>query len=124
MKWLHSCEYVSDTRAAGTTEHWMTPREFELVQRGDCEDHALWAWRKCVDLLIPARFAWGLYRDSPHAWVQVHGRIRTVLETTAKGRDRSGIITHPSHVARYATAVSVDRHGRFYKHDLRRRRRP
>src|SRR5206468_1776880 len=31
-------------------DFWQHPRTFERLRAGDCEDFAIWAWRKLVDL--------------------------------------------------------------------------
>jgi hypothetical protein len=115
MSWLRAnCEYISDARATGTSEHWMPPDEFERVRRGDCEDHALWAWRRCLDLRLPTRIAWGPLRRQMHAWVQIHERPFTILETTAK--DEGGFVRDPEGLFEYHTEISVDGAGTFYRH--------
>jgi hypothetical protein len=48
--WLLGCEYVSDPELFNEPDFWQHPRTFEQLRRGDCEDHALWAWRKLVEL--------------------------------------------------------------------------
>jgi hypothetical protein len=48
--WLLSCEYVRDPELFHEADFWQHPRTFEQLRRGDCEDHALWAWRKLVEL--------------------------------------------------------------------------
>ena len=78
VEWLVNCEYASDEALFGRREHWQHPTTFERLRRGDCEDHALWAWRKLLELGIDAEFVVGrkLYDDPEipatkggHAWV-------------------------------------------------------
>jgi hypothetical protein len=75
LAWLGTCEYTSDHEAYQVTDFWQHPRTFELMRRGDCEDFALWAWRKLVELGIDAAFVVGYALVEPeagrrHAWVQ------------------------------------------------------
>jgi predicted transglutaminase-like cysteine proteinase len=46
LDWLFSCKYVTDSMSQGVLDHWQHPVDFESSKAGDCEDHALWAWRK------------------------------------------------------------------------------
>ena len=55
---------------------WQQPCAFEQSRRGDCEDFALWAWRKLVEMGVDAEFYVGrvMCGDDPvsarqHAWV-------------------------------------------------------
>ena len=55
---------------------WQHPVTFEQLRCGDCEDFALWAWRKLADIGIDAEFYVGrvVVDDEPgvdrqHAWV-------------------------------------------------------
>ncbi|MEM9773413.1 MAG: transglutaminase domain-containing protein [Chloroflexota bacterium] len=94
--WLQSCEYVRDQMQFDKDDHWLKPSQFEEMKRGDCEDHALWAWAKLKSLNIPAEFVVGLQNPSGlgsfsrkrsinHAWLTLvkDGELH-VLETTAK----------------------------------------
>ena len=45
-RWLQQCQYVSDSDQFKQRDVWQHPGEFETRKKGDCEDHALWAWRK------------------------------------------------------------------------------
>jgi hypothetical protein len=74
LAWLRECEYVSDEDAYQVTDFWLHPSAFELQRRGDCEDFALWAWRKLVELGFDAEFVVGYATAGPaagrrHAWV-------------------------------------------------------
>ena len=93
--WLQGCEYVSDQEQFGQLDFWQHPVDFERRRKGDCEDHALWAWRKMVTLGHPAQFFLGRWqgneeqRPSFHAWVVFEwgGRphlMETVLKRTPK----------------------------------------
>jgi hypothetical protein len=76
VAWLHTCEYVSDLELFRERDFWQHPAVFENRRRGDCEDFALWAWRKLAELGIDAEFCVGrvICDDRPeidrqHAWV-------------------------------------------------------
>jgi hypothetical protein len=78
--WLDDCRYVADEKLFREPDHWQHPCTFEQLQRGDCEDYALWAWRKLLELGYDADFVVGrrAERDSQggirlfgsrHAWI-------------------------------------------------------
>jgi hypothetical protein len=76
VAWLQTCEYAADLDLFQETDHWQHPGTFEERRRGDCEDFALWAWRKLTEVGVEAEFYVGrvVCRDSPrtdrqHAWV-------------------------------------------------------
>jgi transglutaminase-like putative cysteine protease len=76
VAFLQTCEYVSDIELFQKPDFWQHPRDFEKLRRGDCEDFALWAWRKLAELGIDADFCVGrvICDDQPeidrqHAWV-------------------------------------------------------
>ena len=76
VAWLQTCEYVSDLELFREQDFWQHPAVFEQRKRGDCEDFALWAWRKLAELGIEAEFCVGrvICDDQPeidrqHAWV-------------------------------------------------------
>jgi hypothetical protein len=86
--WLAACEYVSDPDQFARPDYWQHPIQFEVVRKGDCEDHALWAWRKLHDLGMPARLVCGETQRMDgswhgHAWVCFTlGDEESVLEAT------------------------------------------
>jgi transglutaminase-like putative cysteine protease len=76
VAWLQTCEYVTDLDLFHERDFWQHPRIFERLRRGDCEDFALWAWRKLAEVGIDAEFCVGrvICDDRPeidrqHAWV-------------------------------------------------------
>ncbi len=76
VAWLQTCEYVTDLELFHERDVWQHPGIFEQQKRGDCEDFALWAWRKLAELSIDAEFYVGrvICEDRPgidrqHAWV-------------------------------------------------------
>jgi hypothetical protein len=119
--WLRRCKYVSDPRLFGRPDYWQFPAGFEELRRGDCEDHALWAWRKLIELGYEAELMVG--RQGPadsgcqnsddsgegwHAWV-VYSQdgSRFLLEATSKSR--SEMIRPLSEASsQYAPHASVD----------------
>jgi hypothetical protein len=94
--WLGSCEYVSDREQFHEPDLWQQPCAFEQRRRGDCEDFALWTWRKLIEIGIEAEFFVGrvLCSDQPaidrqHAWVMYrHGHDAYLFEPAARDRQR------------------------------------
>lgn len=88
VQWLAGCEYASDKDLFQEADFWQHPRTFERLRRGDCEDFALWGWRKLNELGLPARFfvgrmtVGGTGSTRGHAWVVFEGpEGRWLLET-------------------------------------------
>ena len=76
VEWLLNCQYMTDAVQFNERDLWQHPVTFEQLRCGDCEDFALWAWRKLADLGIDAEFYVGrvIVGDQPgvdrqHAWV-------------------------------------------------------
>jgi hypothetical protein len=70
--WLRGCRYVRDPELFHERDYWQHPRTFEQLRRGDCEDFALWAWRKLVEMGYDAELVIGNCagnRQSRHAWI-------------------------------------------------------
>jgi hypothetical protein len=92
--WLLACEYARDPEVFNEPDFWQHPHTFEHLRRGDCEDHALWAWRKLGELKIAAELYIGHWRSGPdqeggtHAWVicTIDGR-EVLFEATAHSRE-------------------------------------
>jgi len=113
--WLKDCEYVSDPELFNEPDFWQHPRTFEQLRKGDCEDHALWAWRKLVHLGVPADFYVGRLapgssvRAGHHAWVVIddNGR-RKLLESVCKGDDPM-ILDLQEVAQQYVPFFSVDK---------------
>jgi hypothetical protein len=94
--WLLGCEYVDDKELFHEHDFWQHPRTFEHLRRGDCEDHALWAWRKLVELGLDAELVSGRQLSkagvnepgSGHVWVVfTRGDETIVFETVAKTKE-------------------------------------
>ena len=90
VAWLLGCEYVSDADFFDRGDFWQHPSVFEQWRRGDCEDFALWAWRKLAEIGIDAEFYVGRVRcghqvDRQHAWVVYrHDRAEFLFEPAAR----------------------------------------
>jgi hypothetical protein len=74
VQWLAGCSYESDTSLFHESDYWQHPHTFEQLRRGDCEDFALWAWRKLVEIGIDADLVIGRRvppgaENSRHAWI-------------------------------------------------------
>jgi len=94
-KWLSRCKYVSDDELFLEDDFWQHPVTFEHLRKGDCEDHALWAWRKLKEIGVSAEFVCGRWLErkdgeiieTGHAWVNVRqpgNQSWEVLECTDK----------------------------------------
>jgi hypothetical protein len=96
VAWLSTCEYVSDAEQFHEPDVWQQPCAFERRQRGDCEDFALWAWRKLAEIGVDAEFYVGrvICGDEPgtarqHAWVVYRSdREEVLFEPAARDRHR------------------------------------
>lgn len=118
--WLLACRYVPDGRATEQEDHWQHPLEFERSRLGDCEDHALWGWRKLCELGWPVEFVVGLWNPTSgdrlvnHAWLHVHHEGRfLLLETTAAGRAAMATDVG-AQLPRYLPTASIDHRLRTY----------
>lgn len=117
--WLQQCEYVRDIELFDQRDVWQHPGEFEALQKGDCEDHALWAWRKLKELNIPAEFVvgraqWSETSNGAHAWIayQENGR-EYILESTHK---RQLIYPLEAIQERYHPWYSIDQGLKTYRY--------
>ena len=54
-RWLLGCVYKTDRALFDDPDFCQHPEMFEGLRQGDCEDHAIWAWRKLKELGVPAR---------------------------------------------------------------------
>ena len=95
--WLLGCEYVRDPELFNEADFWQHPRTFEQLRRGDCEDYALWAWRKLLELGYDADLVSGRClpwkpgvsdAERGHVWVVFRRDGESyLLETVAKKRE-------------------------------------
>ena len=116
QEWLLGCEYAHDMALFQERDFWQHPRTFEQLRKGDCEDHALWAWRKCVELGIDAELVSGQHLSESgtsnehcgHAWVVLRQDDELyVFETVAKSKE--GMLKRLNDVkAEYRPQVGVD----------------
>ena len=114
--WLLECEYVSDTDLFDKGDYWQHPIVFEQLRRGDCEDFALWTWRKLVEIGVEAEFHVGRVIcdaepdiDRQHAWV-VYRVDRTDFLFEPAARERSQMIRPlVEAMDRYIPYFAVDR---------------
>lgn len=122
VDWLRGCSYLGDSVLFHEKDFWQHPVTFENLRKGDCEDHALWAWRKLKELGIPAEFVCGRGgpRDAPgnggHAWIHLDlDGQRYLMETVAGKREP---MTSPLEEVRtrYCPAVSVDTDLKTYRY--------
>ena len=93
VRWLGTCEYMSDRDQFHEQDLWQQPCAFEQRQRGDCEDFALWTWRKLIEIGIEAEFFVGRIvcgdqpsADRQHAWVVYRVGPEEYLFEPAAGR--------------------------------------
>ena len=104
-RWLRTCAYQSDDVLFHEPDLWQHPEMFEQLRQGDCEDHAIWAWRKLKDLGIPARLfsgrivapvnggrgfhAWVVFEQDGRPWMfetgafSIRGMVRPLDEVRA-----------------------------------------
>jgi hypothetical protein len=96
VEWLLECQYVADVDLFREGDLWQHPSAFEALRRGDCEDFALWTWRKLGEVGIDAEFYVGRVRfdregtvDRHHAWVvyRLDGD-EFLFEPAARSRER------------------------------------
>jgi hypothetical protein len=92
LGWLADCDYATDAHLFQEPDFWQHPRTFEHLRRGDCEDFALWAWRKMVELRMEADLVIGRRvppgaANSRHAWIVFRdGGEEFVFEPVARDR--------------------------------------
>lgn len=122
-RWLSQCTYAHDTDLFNEKDFWQHPVTFEVTRRGDCEDHALWAWRKLTELGLYAEFVGGRrwegekLHETKHAAVifEEHSR-RYLLDGTAK--QEGTVLVLPIHKARelFCPQFSVDSAFKTYRY--------
>jgi len=92
LDWLAECHYEADASLFRESDYWQHPHTFEELRRGDCEDFALWAWRKLVELGVDADLVIGRRvppgsENSRHAWIVFRdGDDEFVLEPIVRER--------------------------------------
>jgi len=113
-RFLRAVRYMPDRAARGQEDFWELPEEFEKRRRGDCEDHAIWAWRQLFELGFETRLVVGTHGKGHHAWVLVFkGERAYMLETT--GKDRK--VPRPEdYVAEYSVQKGEGKAFLFFHH--------
>lgn len=132
--WLQACEYTRDPDLFFESDFWQHPCTFEQLRKGDCEDYALWAWRKLVELGHDAEFVVGRSlqpggKRRGHAWVHFIRDGELYLLDAATDRATCSLRPLTSVQQEYLPEVSIDhRFQRFayggYYLQLRRRQKP
>lgn len=116
LDWLDGCSYSTDRHLFQEHDFWQHPRTFEHLRQGDCEDFALWAWRKMIELGFDADLVVGRRvppeaTNSRHAWI-IFRRDADELVFEPACRDRNHAI-RPLEAVRHAYipefGVSPDR---------------
>ena len=117
--WLLGCTYEKDEVLFSESDFWQHPATFERLRAGDCEDFAIWAWRKLVELGIDADFVagWclkGDELDGRHAWV-VFRDAGTEFLFEAVARDRDQMVRPLAEVRHlYIPQFGADRTGKRF----------
>ena len=134
-RWLRGCTYVADDELFQRTDFWQHPRTFEQIRRGDCDDHALWAWRKLIELGLEPEFVVGDCRDGAHSDHGMHAWVifdqdgkRTLLESVAKRREKILLpfrIYRDSYIPHFSfdAKLNVSMYAGFAQHMLTRDRK-
>jgi len=104
LAWLADCSYESDASLFRESDYWQHPHTFERLRRGDCEDFALWAWRKLIEIGIDADLVIGRRvppqsENSRHAWILFRrGGDEFLFEPVLCHRERSEAVRPVSSV--------------------------
>ncbi len=119
LSWLDGCTYTTDPELFREPDFWQHPCTFERIQTGDCEDFALWGWRKLIELGYETEFVAGRCRkettDSAanewatgHAWIHFDDNGRAMLLDAVCSR--GGLVLCPKDEVKsaYLPEVSVD----------------
>jgi hypothetical protein len=92
--WLLGCRYEHDDVLFGEPDFWQHPSTFERLRAGDCEDYAVWAWRKLVELGLDVDLVAGWCvsngdLDGRHAWLLLRqDGVEYLFEPAARERER------------------------------------
>jgi hypothetical protein len=123
QEWLLGCEYVRDPELFREADFWQHPTTFERLRQGDCEDHALWAWRKLLELGADVELVSGRTRrddGSPgggHVWLILRENGATfVLEATAKSK-HGMLLPLADARDKYLPSFGVDRHRKRFAYN-------
>jgi len=129
-KWLAHCKYISDIELFMEADFWQHPITFERIRQGDCDDHALWLWRKLNELgyiceLVVGKFTRQAHEQarnirgprSGHAWVIYKEKTKDkwfLVETTEKNH-RKMLMTAEESEDKYIPEYSIDGSLQTYK---------
>ena len=112
MNWLAACTYMRDRDLFLEADYWQHPCVFEALRRGDCEDFALWAWRKLARLGYVAEFVAGRVQHEGvhrgHAWVLIRADDQTYLFDPVLRAQAAMVVPLNEVAAVYIPEVSVD----------------
>ncbi len=92
--WLLGCRYEHDDVLFGESDFWQHPSTFERLRAGDCEDYAVWSWRKLIELGYDVDLVAGWCvregkLDGRHAWLLLRrDGVEFLFEPVAKDRER------------------------------------
>jgi len=117
--WLLGCTYQHDDVLFHEPDFWQHPSTFERLRCGDCEDFAIWAWRKLIELEVDADLVTGYCLDNGelagrHVWILIRDENgASLFEPVAKARER--MVRPFSEVRdRYLPEFGVDRHAQRF----------
>ena len=129
-KWLSQCKYISDLELFMEADFWQHPITFERIRQGDCDDHALWLWRKLNELgyiceLVVGKFVRQVGENARnirgprngHAWVIFKEKTQDkwfLVETTEKNHRKMLMTAEESHHI-YVPEYSIDGNLQTYK---------
>lgn len=114
-EWLSHCYYLSDEVLFNERDFWQHPSAFEQLRAGDCEDHAIWAWRKMLELGMDADLVAGYCvtngeLDGRHAWIVYHEDGKAYVYEPALGIHESAVRSLDIAKADYIPEFGVDRY--------------
>ncbi len=132
-KFLSKCEYMTDMELFVEDDFWQHPVTFEYLRRGDCDDHALWAWRKLTEIGVHAEFVSGQWieqkdgekKETGHAWVNFHEKesnLWRVMECTQKN-PRKIVLPFEEAEKYYFPEFGIDGQLRTYRYTIAKNRR-
>ncbi|MDB4908765.1 MAG: hypothetical protein JWO05_3549 [Gemmatimonadetes bacterium] len=117
--WLLECRYEHDEVLFGEADFWQHPSTFERLRSGDCEDFAVWAWRKLVELgqdvdLVAGWCVRDGELDGRHAWLLLRREgVEYLFEPVARARE--DMLRPLSEVREdYVPQFGVDRNARRF----------
>ncbi len=117
--WLLGCRHEYDDVLFGESDFWQHPSTFERLRAGDCEDYAVWAWRKLVELGedVDLVAGWCVREgelDGRHAWLLLRrDGIELLFEPVAQ--DQKDMVRPLADVRdSYVPQFGVDRHAKRF----------